>query len=446
MNKKLVALFVILLLVGLVLGGVIHNLISRYSDSSESNEKAKSPSLRRFGDVSAVKRDLESSPGKTKDSPVNEADRYFLSLMKMDAEEILAEIDRLSQKTNSARESNPLDQLALSFLYSYLGQKAPRQALAQMEQSPDLKRYQNQLLKAWSEKNPEAAMVYCLEANDNWDIFEKAGIIAKVSPEKALEWIKNLPDDSKSQARGGVFAAVLESQSDKMEEFIQKAKVHISDDPSMKSYIAERWILADKNAAMKWINSLPENEQIAVRASALKNLSLEEATQEVAMLQGKAKEAAMIQIAISLSHRSMDGSLKAAEWLMNNTGTDLKSWESVLNSVSSISTGAKDPNMQAYLTKLPAGEKKDLLVEKIVDRQRYSVDDLQESKSAEILSLALQIENPQKRESSVDNVLGVWISDSPADARQWIEKSNFSPEKKENLYKRCDRYAESKEK
>lgn len=445
MNKKLLSLFVIMLFVGLALGGVTHNLMSLYSDSSSSREKNKSPLLRRFGEVTAVKPNLEPSPGKIKDGSVNEEDAYFLSLMKMDAGEILTEIDRLSKKTESARESNPLDQLALSFLYSYLGQKAPRQSLAQMEQTPDLKRYQKQLLKAWSEKNPEAAMAYCLEANDNWDIMEKAAIIAKVSPEKALEWIKNRPDDSKPQARNGVFAAVLESQPDKMEEFIQKAAEHINDDPSMKSYIAERWILADKSAAMKWINSLPESEQIVVRANALKNLPLEEATQEVAMLQGKAKEVAMIQIATSLVGRSMGGSLSAVEWLTSNIGNDLKTWETILNSVSSISSGAKDPHMQAYLTRLPAGEKKDLLVEKIVDRQRYSVNNIQESKSAEILSLALQIENPQKRESSVDNVLGVWISDSPAEARHWIEQSDFSPEKKKDLYERCDRYAKSKE-
>lgn len=445
MNKKLLSVFIVLLLTGLVLGGGIHNMISLYSDSPKLSEKEKPTTLRRFGDGNTVKsvseNSTESLSGKTKDRALSEGDSYLRDITKMDTEEILAEIDRLSKKTRSARAAASMDNLALSFLYSRLGQKAPRQALEQIKQNPDLRTYENQVLKAWSEKNPEAAMAYCLEEKNAENIFEKAGIIAKVSPEKTLEWIKDFPDHTMRMAQYGMFSAVFEFHPDKMEEFIQKVGTQIDDDPYMKEYIAGKWVDADKAAAMKWINSLPESEQIAARAGALDSLPLEEATQEVAALEGKAKEAALIKIGTSLGYKSP---LQAVEWLMTNTGSDLKSCETILRStIYSVVSRADYAELNACLTKLPAGEKKDIFVENIVDRSWYSSlnDDLRETKKSDVLSLAAQIENPKKRESSIDSVLSSWMSESPADARQWIEKSDFSPEKKESLYKSCDMYA-----
>lgn len=205
----------------------------------------------------------------------------------------------------------------------------------------------------------------------------------------------------------------------------------------MKRFIAREWIVADKTAAMKWINALPEADLMETRASALGALPLEEATQELIDLEGKAKEAALIEIGISLGYNSP---LQSLELLMNNTGDDLESWGNILNGVYTIGSMTNDPALSAYLEKLPSGEKKDLLVAKIMDRNSYSDDDLQETTKVAVLALASQIENPQKRESAVENVLNGWMIRSPEAARQWIEQSDFSPERKRVLSRRCNKF------
>lgn len=55
---------------------------------------------------------------------------------------------------------------------------------------------------------------------------------------------------------------------------------------------------------MKWINSLPTERQIEARANALSALPLEEATQELNSLKGKAKETAISAIADALVQKS----------------------------------------------------------------------------------------------------------------------------------------------
>lgn len=449
MNKKLLFSTVAALLIGLVFGGVAHNFISQYSDSPELNEENKPTSLRRFGDANTLKpvsgRSSEHLSGKTKGGSLKEADSYLLDITKMDTEEILVEIGKLSKKTRSAREAESMDNLVLSFLYSRLAQKAPRQALEQIKKNPSLKDYENQVLKVWSEKNPEAAMAYCLEDKSGKNIHEKAGIIAKVSPEKALEWIKDYSLNNKTIGQYGIFSAVFESHPDKMEEFIKKVGTQIEDDPSLKGYIAGEWVLTDKAATMKWINSLSESEQIAARAGALVALPLEEATREVATLEGKAKEAALIKIANSLAEGTPNGTVKALEWLMNNTGEDITSLKTILSSTYSIDSDVSDSALSTYFSQLPASEKKDLFLENLAHKSWFSFlnQNLNETKKLDMLALTSQIENPQKRESSMNSVLSSWMSESPAEARQWIEKSDFSPEKKEDLLKRCDRYAKS---
>lgn len=435
MNKKLLFSLVVALLVGLIFGGVTHNLFFLSNDSSEQNGKNKTTSLRRFGDAVTVKPVSERLSGKTKAGSLSKADSYLLDITKMDTEEILSEINRLIQKIKSERDA--MDYLALDFLYSRLGEKAPRQALAYIKQNPGVQHYENQVLKAWVRKNPEAAMAYCLEDKDAENIPEKAGIIAKVSPEKALEWLKQFTDDTKVVAQYGIFSAFFQSYPDKIEELLQKAGTQIELDWRMKRFIAREWIVADKTAAMKWINALPEADLMETRASALGALPLEEATQELIDLEGKAKEAALIEIGISLGYNSP---LQSLELLMNNTGDDLESWGNILNGVYTIGSKANDPALSAYLEKLPSGEKKDLLVAKIMDRNSYSDDDLQETTKVAVLALASQIENPQKRESAVEKVLNAWMIRSPEEARQWIEQSDFSPERKRVLSRRCNKF------
>lgn len=441
MNKKFLFSFLGMLFVGLVLGYGF-NALSTKGSASELLSQDKSSLSRRFGDKMIPNQTAQKAVKKSKELLLNKDDSYFLELSKMDSEEILGEINRILQKSESLFTMAPFDQLALSFLYSRLGQKAPHQALEQIKQKSEYRFYLDHIIKGWAERNPEAAMNYCLEQKDTKGAYGPAELIARISPEKALEWVKELPSSKKNEAVYGLLSGVFQSHPEKIGEIMEKAGTLVSFDAILTNFVAEQWVSVDKEAAMKWISSLPEQQQIGVRARALSELPLEEATLAMASLDGKAKEAVIIQIGNALCD---DSPREALEWLMEHSDSDIKSWQNIIDSAYSLNTHFKNPDLQEYLTHLPAGEKKDILMEKMVDILKYAQSDLSEKDMNDALSFASQISNEEKRETAIDDSLFFWVHDSPADARQWIEKSDLSPEKKKDWYKRCDRYAQREE-
>lgn len=435
MNRSFLFDVLVMLFAGLILGYCINFGQATNWGASELLTKDNTSSPRRFGDKVTTPQAEGTVAEKTKEAPLHKEESYFLQLSKMDAEEALAEIDRIRNKTKSIIHRSSIESWALSFLYSRLGEKAPRQALEQMKQHPDYFFYINHILLTWAEKNPEAAMNYCLETKKTKVTADFAHVIALTSPEKALEWIKALPKKKRNEAVEGLISGAIEAHPEKIGELIQKAGELVSLDSYLKNTIAEKWIVVDKAAAMKWIDSLPEEEKIEVKARALKELPLEEATVAMASLEGKAKAEAMIQIANSLSRKDP---LKAMEWLMTHSDFDLKSWGNIVDSVYFSTPQLNNPALQAYVTKMPAGDKKDIFVEKMVDRLGRFYSDFVEKDMKEVLSFASQISDAEKRTLSIERAIKSWVIESPEEARQWIDNADLPQEKKKQLHEACD--------
>lgn len=443
MNRKFLIFVLVALFGGICLGYVLQYLTATKDAASELSKKGNTSPLPRFGRTVISNQEAGATHTKRKKILLKDEDLYLFRVAKMDADGIQAEIDRIIKSAKNISELDVFDQLLLHFLFSRLGQTAPRQALSQLKHTPHLYSfYGGIIISAWVERNPEAVMVYCQEQGGDGFNYAYYDIMEQISPEKAMEWIKELPQQEKENAVHGLFFAAFKSHPERIAELIQKAGELVSLDSYLKNTIAEKWIVVDKAATMKWIDSLPEEEQIEPRANALKELPLEEATAAITALEGKAKEETVIQIANYLSEKS---ALQAVEWLMTHSDFDLKSWENIVSSAYYINSHYNEPELKSYITHLPAGDKKDVFLERMVDELRVSRSDLVENDMNEVLSMASQIGNAEKRTLSIESALYTWMGVSPDEARQWIEKSDFSPEKKEDLLKRCDSYARSED-
>lgn len=433
MNKKFLFSLLGMLVVGLLLGYGFNGL-STNEGAFELPAKDKSSSISRFGDKIVFPQTAQMSLDKTKEIPLSKKDSYFLQLSKMDVEETQAEIDRILKKAKYFKRSS-LDELALSFLYSRLGEKAPRQALEEINNTDECIFYNRYIINSWAQRNPEAAMNYCLENKDVKRVYDYAKVIAGISPEKAVGWIKELPQDRKNEAVYGFVSGAFKGHPEKIGEIIQQTRELVSGDSGLTASIAEQWVKVDKEAAMAWINTLPEEQQVEARASTVKDLPLEEATRALATLEGKAREMAISQIANSLGY---DHPVQALEWLEPQLDSGVNNLENIIDEVNSITVHSHNPDVQAYIAKMPPGEKKDIFTEKMVNTLMYSSGGLTETDMNQVISLASQISNPEKRASSTEATLRMWSHRAPDKARQWIEKSDLSLEKKKEFYNDCD--------
>lgn len=437
MNKKFLSFLFITLFVGLLLGYAGEYFIHRDTEILIDN----SPVVRRFGDTDQQK--SITGTGKTIIPQLTKEDAYLLSLTKMNVEEIQAEIGRINKRTNAHLGMSSLDNRALNFLLSRFGQKAPRQALEYIKNTPELSNFKKStVLEAWSERNPEAAMAFCLEDKEDTNYYSRASIIAKSSPEKAWEWIQALPVEAQNSAMSGFFDSICESHPEKMGEFMAKGESFLNDEFYSRMTIAMQWLKKDRESAMKWINSLPEESQVKTRALALGMLPLDEATRELESLKGKAKEAALVNIANVQVYKEPK---QALEWLLKKAPSDSASFTNVVNQLYFPNHCFSDPEIQTYISNLPQGEQKDVLIEKMVKEIQSFVrnydDRLQEPNMQDIISYASQIGNQKSRESTTTEFLRTWISAAPEEARQWIHKSDLSPEKKREYLERCDSYS-----
>lgn len=439
MNKKFLSFLFISLFVGLLLGYAGEYFIHMDTEISLDNRAA----VRRFGDTITDQQKSITGTGKTIIPQLTNDDAYFLSLTKMNVEEIQAELDRINKRTNKYLGRSVVDNRALNFLLSRFGQKAPRQALEYIKNIPELSNFEKStVLEAWSERNPEAAMAFCLEDKEDINYYSRASIIAKCSPEKALEWIQALPVESQNSAISGFFDSVCESHPEKMGEFMAKGERFLNDELSPRMTIVMQWLKKDRESALKWINSLPEESQITTRGLALSMLPLEEATRELEALKGKAKEAAFVNIAYMQTYKEPQQGL---EWVLNNAPSDSSNFTNVVNQLYFPNHCFCDPEIQTYISKLPQGEQKDVLIEKMVKEVQNFVlnydDRLLEPNMQELISYASQIGDQKSRKSTTTEVLRTWISTAPEEARQWIHKSDLPQEKKREYLECCDSYS-----
>lgn len=440
MSKNFLLVSLLIFCTGLLLG-YAGDYFTRSGTENSSSAGENVRSVRRFGDAPKESQTPLSTAGKSnksKTSPLKELDQNILRIAKIGVEEIQAEIDRIRKKPGYPNGLKAIDKISLAILYSRLGQKIPLQALEKIERNPEYKfRCKKYILTAWAMRNPEAAMNYCLSDKNSFDLLGYARIIGKNSPDAALEWIKGLPEGKESAAQHGLLMEMSRSYPERLGEIIPKLG-KFSEYSNVHAMAANYWVKVDREAALKWISTLPEKQKNEAMAQALSVLPLEESTREVSALTGEAKEAAISRIALSLSYKSEE---QAIEWIMKNADPDPESLRRITNSLYNFDYFK--PSLQEYLTKMPAGELKDQLLMRTVQQTqntRWNDGILRDMTAEESLAIAAKVGNPEKREKLVDDFLQNWIYRDPAEVRQWLDKSDMPQEKKKKFYETCDRF------
>lgn len=429
MNKKFIFLIILTLFIGLLLGYTGEYLANSTSMASIPTDKEKSPTSHRFGDSrDGPKIDVsrKETSRKIKNTQLNKQDEKLLRLTQMSQAEMQREMAKICQKAISPSHLNAQDQLAFAFLCSRLGQKAPLQILEQMDGGAKYNaRFKKYILDVWANRNPEAAKAYCLDDKNPQDPFSYARIITQSAPDTAFEWINGLAIEKKFFALRAFFQESAKFHPERLGEFIEKT-ANFNTPRGVQADILKEWGKIDKESTLKWINTLPVEQQIVARASALSELPLDEATRELGALKGKAKATAIAEIANTLAKKSGE---QAIAWVIQNADSNPKSLAKI---TSSLKFPDFDSSMQDYLDKMPKGEMKDTFMSEAVNRwfDESNESSLHDLKMEDVLVFASKIGDKEKRENSTDNALHQWIGKDPEKAFQWMEKSDLSPDRK----------------
>lgn len=443
MNKKIFLLTLLALAAGLLLGYTGKSL-KRNAEATAPPPTAGSTGARpRFGDslTSAPRPSANAHTTQTAGTPL---DKDLKRYSRMSHEELLKESEMLNKKRYSPySHSSVKSRLLISFLCSRLGQESPRQTLRQMA---DFKGYNSWLkydvMNAWTMKNPDTAMAYCLEnisddkKNNRFLYNGYISILTKQSPDKAVDYLASLPVKEQSSLLYEPLSGLLEKTPEKMAEAVGKLTPAILKSNWAHNNIAGFWAREDWNAAEQWINTLPAEKKAEAMSHAVSSLPHEEATQKLDSLTGKTREETLKRISIDLLRESPQ---KAVE-LLQAHATE----EEAVNAIEKnyYNFDFLTPDGIAYIEQMPSGNLKDSLLAKIASSvypdswETIFLD----KKMEDTLSMASKISSPQKKEQALERALRPWIYSDPEKTKSWLEKSDIPADKKAEYAKQCDEY------
>lgn len=443
MNKKIFLLTLLALAAGVLLGYTGKSL-KRDAETIPPPSTAGNTGARpRFGD-SLTSAPRPSAAVRSKQTTETLLDKDLKRYSRMSHEELLKEVEKLNKKRFSFYSSESVkSSILISFLCSRLGQESPRQTLQQMA---DFKGYGSWLkyniMNAWTMKNPEAAMAYCREnisndqENNRFLYNGYISMLTKQSPDKALDYLASLPLKEQSSFLYEPLSGLLEKTPEKMAEAVSKLTPAILKSNWAHNQIAGFWAREDWNAAAQWMDTLPAEKKAEALSHAVSVLPLEEATQKLDSLTGKAKEEALKRISIDLLRESPQ---KAVELLQAHATEEeaVKAIEKNYYNFDFLNSEGI-----AYIEQMPSGSLKDSLLTKIAgsvypgSRETIFLD----KKMEDSLSMASKISSPQKKEQAIERALTPWIYNDPEKTKSWLEKSDIPSEKKTEYMKRCDEY------
>lgn len=196
---------------------------------------------------------------------------YYASIRSEQREEEFKKILALDKEQQN--------QALYSFFSSWAKQE-PRRALAKTAELSDpfdrnLAHYY--VFSAWAEKNPENAAAYFLENKDRWDensmfimqmsdgmsIGGSCSIVenlAKISPEKALEWLDHIENKKDQNNLKNNLINIL-AKKDPLALLKNSAQFFPGEENKTYAAIAGQWAKRDPAAAQQWVETLPEDEK-----------------------------------------------------------------------------------------------------------------------------------------------------------------------------------------
>lgn len=295
------------------------------------------------------------------------------------------------------------NQVLENFFNSWAKQE-PRRALAvgaQLSDTLDRRLVPYYVFSVWAKKNPEEAAAYFLENTDQWeenglktkassDIMEN---LAKISPEKAFEWISHFKDTTEQNYL----------KRDLINQLAQKDPLALLKDCSQlfpgeenKTYvaIASEWAKLDSEAAKQWIETLPEEEKKKSYQAVVRDLSEERPEEAMAWIQKNLD---------SIELSSFDNySLMFA--LHGNAPSQAREW---------IQSFPDSPEKSAIMGKFSS-----------------CWPDRNYTEQAEYI---LTIPDKTIRNTTMSYALVKWLHDDEVAAKKWMDKAPLDKEEKKDI-------------
>lgn len=303
MNKKIIMVTAISVLMGAAFG---YHGVLWYGDKV-AQDKANEENAVKKGRVNAPLGTSASSNKSEKKGALHEIlkernyyrkrcalNTYYSSIKSEQREAEFQKIMALDEEQRG--------QVLEVFFYSWAKQE-PRRALATGEQLTDpfhRRMVPYYVFRTWAEKNPEEAAAYFLESKDRlgedgmFMIHTSNGVergascsivkhLAKISPEKALEWIAHFENKKEQDTLKKNLIGLL-ARKDPLALLRDSSQLFPGEENKTFAAIAGQWVKQDPVAAQQWIETLPEEERKKSIESVVISLSSENPQESLALI------------------------------------------------------------------------------------------------------------------------------------------------------------------
>jgi hypothetical protein len=399
------------LLIGIVLGFFLRNLISETTPTELSHitvEQTQKDTVATFRQSAHVQK---SPPGAT-DISIDDI-RAALEHLKD-----ISDLNKRSSMRNALlRRWAELDgRGAFEYVVSLDEGEIKVQAMATV--TGVLVRSDSQFLaeKALSLPNSRSSRELVQTLANNW---------SQTDAQSALAWAEQLPEGLGKRDALAIIRFQL-GQQDPEEVATQINQLPAGDARNtLISNLATQWGTRDPAKAIEWANGLPEAEKTLAMSqllSAWANQNPLEAGKFVARLpSGEMQSRAAMSVVSSWANQSPD---QTAAWVLQFPEGDLR--EQGIREVVNIWTMNDSEGARDWAKGLAEGATRDAALKSFAESIAYWSPD----KAAAVVGL---IDDPQKREQSMEVTMRFWAEMDPASARKWLASLNVNEELKVQL-------------
>jgi len=248
---------------------------------------------------------------------------------------------------------------------------------------------------------------------------------AQNDADAALKWAEQLPEGLGKRDALAIIRFQLEQQ-DPAEVAAQINTMPAGDSRNtLISSLATQWGMRDPAKAIEWANGLPESEKslaLSQLVGAWANQSPLDAGKFVAQLPpGEMQNQTAMSVVSSWANQ--DPGMTAA-WVMQFPDSNLQ--EQGIRELVNIWSINDSEGAKNWAQGLPEGSVRDMALKSFTESIAYWSPD----KAAAVVGL---IDDPSKREQSMEVIMRSWAEIDPNSARSWLESLNANEELKTRL-------------
>jgi|GEM_PF-4289487 len=320
------------LALGLIIGYFINGGDSSkpVNSSSELHPITAQAKIRdRDQQISQLKQAVKKLNGEpnviiSSDGAFSEIQHLINNYSNFDGPQCLAEFNRLKELPKAQRD------LALSLLFKQWAETDPSTAIESTKFNfTQLAKYRNDALAIWVAKDANAAATWFNEAiksrdpesrNDRYFYNDISTNIAKniSSTSDAIAFVSGLEDSSaQKNAYQSIFNELIKGdQIDQAKALLPS--LDAANQKEIASKIAKELSQDDTTSALKWIYSLPEDQQELAIAESMKNFSRQDPDQAITLFNELNSDEAIKESLYPISKIIVerDGPIEAAKWIL----------------------------------------------------------------------------------------------------------------------------------